>query len=140
MKKLIFLLAGVFCLAAANAHPSTAEARYQPCASAFCKCTNTLCNCVEKLEYAFMDEPNSYDTYVFFVRLCHDGPEICGVAPKPIVKLNAGQYNEKDVSDEVLISWSVGLDSDFNGGQVNYTVTYKIDGQVKTKTGSFSYL
>ena len=134
MKKLLFLLAAA--LVAFSAHAKSPAAQSEECLSPSCKCT--FCHCVQKLEYAFMDEPDSYNTYVFVVRLCHKGPEICGVASKPIV-YNIKKDN-KDVSDEVLVSWSVGIDPDFQGGQVNYTVTYKIDGVVKTKTGFFSYI
>ena len=135
MKKLFFLFAGALLAFSAKAwNPPVVES--EQCVAAYCKCV--YCHCVQKVEYAFMDEPNSNDTYVFLVRLCHDGPEICGVAPKPIVLRY--RPDNKDVTDEVLISWKVEMDPDFQGGQVNYTVTYKIDGVVKTKTGYFSYL
>lgn len=135
MKKLFFLFAGALLAFSAKAwNPPVVES--DQCLSTQCKCV--YCHCVQKLEYAFMDEPNSNDTYVFFVRLCHSTINICGVAPKPTVLRY--RPDNKDVTDEVLVSWKVELDPNVREGQVNYTITYKIDGVVKTKTGYFSYI
>lgn len=136
MKKLFFLLAGALFAFSAQAKAPVSES--EGCLSPNCKCPYH-CSCVQKLEYACMeDEHNGSDVYFFMVMLCHHGPEICGVAPKPIV-LNHSQ-GDKDVSDEVLVSWKVELDPNFQGGQVNYTITYKAGGVIKTQTGHFSYI
>ncbi|MCC8062978.1 MAG: hypothetical protein LIO68_07040 [Rikenellaceae bacterium] len=136
MKRLLFLLAGVLFASTAKAWtPPVVES--DQCLAAQCKCV--YCHCVQKLEYACMeDEHNGNDVYFFLVRLCHDGLEICGVAPKPVV-LNISQGN-KDVSDEVLVSWKVEMDPNVPEGQVNYTITYKAAGVIKTQTGHFSYV
>lgn len=136
MKKLFFLLAGALLALSAQAKAPVSES--EGCLLPNCKCLYH-CSCVQKLEYACMeDEGNGSDVYIFLVRLCHHGPEICGVAPKPIA-LNHTQ-GDIDVSDEVLVSWKVEMDPNIREGQVNYTITYKIDGVVKTKTGYFSYI
>lgn len=136
MKKLFFLFAGALLAFSAKAwNPPVTES--DQCVATYCKCV--YCHCVQKLEYACMeDEHNGSDVYFFLVRLCHDGPEICGVAPKPVV-LNHSQ-GDKDVSDEVLVSWKVEMDPNFQGGQVNYTITYKAGGVIKTQSGHFSYM